>query len=290
MTWEEIIVKIRKDPSYADLVKYAYFDEDLLLNVNRFKESEEFTETLKLIETYHPTPVNSLLDVGAGNGISSASFALKGYNVTALEPDKSSTIGAGAIRLVKGKLNLENLQVVDGWAESIEFPNETFDVVYVRQAMHHANNLEKFVSECSRVLKKGGLLLTIRDHVIYDASDKKWFLKMHPLHKFYGGENAFTADEYKNAIKKSGLEVKTELKFYDNIINFFPITKEQKQRLEQGDARDLLLPLEKKIGGLSKNKWIQKLYFYLIKTDLKKLNDEKRIPGRMYSYAAIKPL
>src|SRR5947209_473204 len=82
---------------------------------------------------------------------------------------------------------MDDITVHQSFAEDIGFGDEIFDIVYVRQAMHHAYDLEIFVKECARVLKKGGLFITIRDHVIRDEKDKAWFLEMHPLQKFYGG-------------------------------------------------------------------------------------------------------
>ncbi len=112
--------------------------------------------------------------------------------VTAVEPDPSLTVGAGAVRKLKEHYELKNLEDYENFAEDINFKSNYFDIVYIRQAMHHANNLNKFIKECVRVLKPNGLLLTIRDHVIYDEKDKNWFLEYHPLHKIYEGENAFT--------------------------------------------------------------------------------------------------
>ena len=173
MTWEETIVKIRKEPDYALLVEQAYFDADLHLNVNRFKKSDEFKETLSFLK--HLQQPVKLLDIGSGNGISAVAFAQLGYEVHAVEPDPSTTIGAGAIRLLKEELKLENLSIYESLAEDIEFDSHSFDVVYVRQAMHHASELDKFVAECLRVLKPGGRLLTVRDHVIFNEKDKEWF-------------------------------------------------------------------------------------------------------------------
>lgn len=38
MNWEETIIKIREDPAFGDLVRDAYFDEDLIANVERFRK------------------------------------------------------------------------------------------------------------------------------------------------------------------------------------------------------------------------------------------------------------
>lgn len=287
MTWEETIRFIRTRAEFKDLVEKAYFGENLTLNVERFKQSEEFIETLQLLKQYKPH-AKTILDIGSGNGISAVALALEGYNVVTIEPDTSDTVGAGAIRKLRTHYNLTNLEVFDAFAEELRLPNDNFDIVYTRQCMHHAYDLQKFVSEASRVTKKGGLFITIRDHVIFDKKDKEWFLENHPLQKFYGGENAFTPDEYKAAMIKAGLKIEKEIKYFANIINYFPSSKEEVSNMFEFAKSKALLNLNKKIGVLSKISFLQEMYFKKIGLGKESVYDEKKISGRMYSYLCIK--
>jgi ubiquinone/menaquinone biosynthesis C-methylase UbiE len=276
MTWEETIVYIRTLPEYKDLVEKAYFEEDLSLNSERFKNSPEFRETIKIIHKYKKEG-RSVLDIGSGNGITAVAFALNGYEVTAVEPDPSETVGAGAIRKLITHYALKNVTVFESFAEDIGFKDETFDIVYIRQAMHHANDLKKFIQECSRVLKKGGLLLTIRDHVIFNDEDREEFLKVHPLQKFYGGENAYSEKEYISAMEGSGMEIKKVLRTFDSEINYFPMDPVAVEH----NKRKKTLAL-----------FVLKLIPFLVPEKLKKkignVLNEKDYPGRMYSFIAIK--
>lgn len=284
MNWHDTILSIRQNPAYKDLVRLAYFDQDLELNVDRFQKSEEFAETLAILRQQAPG-ARSILDIGAGNGISAVNLALKGYQVTVVEPDPSDTVGANAIRTLQERFGLKDMTVYEKFAEEIGFPEGSFDVVYVRQAMHHAYDLTKFVSECARVLKPGGILLTVRDHVIYNPEDKQWFLEKHPLHKFYGGENAFTSEEYKNAMYTAGLEIVKELKFFDTPINYFPISSEDLNLYRTDKAKYYRTALRKKIGPLAGIPGLASIY------RMKRgpmLFDEKDVPGRMYSYICRK--
>jgi ubiquinone/menaquinone biosynthesis C-methylase UbiE len=276
MNWEETIKYIRTLPEYEALVRNAYFDENLVLNIDRFKQSVEFRETLKLLKKYNKN-AKSILDIGCGNGISSIAFALNGYDVVALEPDPSDTIGAGAIRKLVSHYNLENVKVYESFAEDIKFDNNMFDVVYVRQAMHHANDLEKFITECSRVLKVNGILMTIRDHVIFDEADKVDFLNIHPLQKFYGGENAYKSDDYTSSMIKAGLKIERILKTFDSEINYFPMNTNNVRKTK----------IKKEIYNI-----ISMFAPFLISVEKRKnvlgMLNEKDLPGRMYSYIAIK--
>lgn len=287
MTWEETIRFIRTQPEFKYLVDKAYFEQDLTLNVERFRNSAEFIETLQLLKEYQPQ-AKTILDIGSGNGISALALALEGYNVVTIEPDSSDTVGAGAIRKLKAHYNLSNLEIIEAFAEELQLPDENFDIVYARQCMHHAYDLDKFVAEASRVTQKNGLFVTIRDHVIFNKKDKEWFLENHPLQKFYGGENAFTPTEYKTAMQNAGLKIEKEIKYFDNVINYFPFSKEEVLTMFQLAKDKSILHLKSKIGILSKITFLQELYFKKINLNKESVYDENKIPGRMYSYLCIK--
>jgi SAM-dependent methyltransferase len=291
-TWEEIIIQIRNKPEFRELVELAYFEEDLVLNVERFKKSEEYAATLKILrETYTEGGTIRLADIGAGNGVASAAFALDGFRVTAIEPDSSLTIGAGAITNLKRQLNLANLDILKAFGESLPLESGSFDIVYVRQALHHAAKLNEFMKEATRILRSGGIMLSVRDHVVYNEKDKKWFLDTHPLHRFYGGENAFTEQEYRNAILGAGLIILNCMHHYDSVINYFPeSTKiiEDKKKLRHDN---IAKSFKNKFPGLMcRIPGIKKWYFKRAESKLEPLLDERKIPGRHISFLLKKPL
>ena len=144
------------------------------------------------------------------------------------------------------------------------------------------------MGEAARTLKNGGLFLTIRDHVIYDAADKAWFLKEHPLHKFYGGENAFTELEYKDAMHRAGLKVIQTLRYYDNLINYFPITEEEYSKELDAYQAKLRKALRGRIGMLASINTIFKAYIKFTESRNGSPLDEKHVPGRMYTFIAKK--
>lgn len=234
-SWEEAVVWLKSQPEHADLVSDCYFDDPLIAAAERYYASGEWRAVRELIGR----PNGAALDVGAGRGISSYAFARDGWQVTALEPDPSSVVGAGAIRELAAAATLP-IEVVMDWGESLPFPDASFELVYGRQILHHARNLSTFCAEMARVLKPGGQFLATREHVLFKKADLDVFLANHPLHRHYGGENAYLLHEYKEAITKAGVKITKVINPLASAINLYPRTTKDVAQLIH--ARLPLLP------------------------------------------------
>jgi hypothetical protein len=66
--------------------------------------------------------------------------------------------------------------------------------------------------------------MTLRDHVITGPDQLPAFLARHPLHKLYGGENAFTLAQYRDALAAAGLGVRHEWRSFQSVVNYDPYT------------------------------------------------------------------
>ena len=275
-TWEEAVQWLREQPEQSELVKYCYYDDPLEAAAERFFQSEEWTEVISLLKSKSSGQV---LDVGAGRGISSYAFAKSGYSVTALEPNPSKLVGAGAIHHLANNSGL-SIKVQQDWGETLPFADNTFDIVYGRAVLHHAHDLKQLCKEAARVLKPNGLFIATREHIISQKEDLQQFLDSHPLHNLYGGENAYLLEEYIQAINLSGLKILKTFAPLQSVINYFPATKLQMQELV---TPVLTRRLGNTIGvNLAKLKFLQDLYIWYIS---RKLNGA----GRLYSFLAVKP-
>ena len=107
------------------------------------------------------------------------------------------------------------------------------------------------------------------------------------MQRFYGGENAYTPAEYEKAMIDANLTIQLKLKYFDSVINYFPNTKEQVETMEQKALINIKQHLKNKIGKLASFPFVLKLYQLKIGFP-SYLKDENKIPGRMYSYIAIK--
>ena len=266
-SWEEAVLWLRGQPELSDIVSACYYDDPLLEAAQRYHRSREWQALSSLL----PTQKGKVLDVGAGRGISSFALAREQWQVTALEPDTSDVVGSGAISSLFDQAGLP-VELVEKWGEHLPFKENTFDLVHVRAALHHADDLKRFCLEAARVLKLGGTFIAVREHVISKAKDLQTFLETHPLHHLYGGENAFTLTQYTDAITAHGrMEVLSVLNPLATEINLYPQSRDNVKQIIAARVKfpwPNLIPDELlTLAG----------YFY-------------KKPGRLYSFIAKKKL
>ena len=275
LTWEEAVQWLKSQDDRQELVKACYYDDPLLESAQRFVNSEEWQAVHDISKDWMHGKV---LDLGAGNGISSYAFAIAGCQVTALEPDPSEIVGAGAIAKLAKEANLD-IEIIQNFGESLPFADNSFDIVHGRQVLHHAKNLPKLCQEAARVLRPNGLFIATREHIISEYQDLEIFLQTHPLHQLYGGENAFLLKQYYEAIAQAGLILRDSYGQYQSVINYAPTTRSQHQQ-------NIANKLEKYLGSRLA-KWIcsQPNFIELI-NNIYTWRDHT--PGRLYSFVAIK--
>jgi SAM-dependent methyltransferase len=265
LTWEEAVLLYRSNSENAESIIACYYDDPLLGAAERYRGSQEFHE----LASYLPAKKGLLLDVGAGRGISSYALAKEGWDVVALEPNPSNSVGSGAIRQLACE-SLTNITTVENWGERLPFDDACFDVVHGRAVLHHARDLGAFCMEAARVLKPGGRFIAIREHVITHELDLPRFLEKHPLHSLYGGEHAFTLSAYRSAIESAGLVMTSELNPWASLINLHP---DDYKSLRNKISKAVRMP----IGSILSQKV------------LKILGGLYQSPGRLYSFISDKP-
>jgi len=122
-------------------------------------QSEEDEEDRYFIQLYHHAAQSAdpngkrILEVGSGRGGGSwyvASY-LNPAHMTGLDYSEN------AVGLANQFFNEDNLDYVQGDAESLPFEAETFDAVINVESSHCYGSMESFVGEVKRVLKPGGI-------------------------------------------------------------------------------------------------------------------------------------
>ena len=276
ISWEAAVQWLREQPAQAALVQAAYYDDPLLAASQRYARSEEWDE----IRRWLSGRGGQVLDVGAGRGIASYALAREGFDVTALEPDSSDLVGAGAIRSLAREAGLP-IRVVEEFSERLPFADNSFDVVFARAVLHHTSDLAAAAREFFRVLKPGGMLLALREHVISQKTDLSAFLEAHPLHRLYGGEHAYSLQEYTTALRSAGFKFRRPIGPLDSPVNYFPQTRMS--------LRSAIAERAGKIpgaGALMRTLLASDAALSLV-LRLSSLVDRR--PGRLYSFLCDKP-
>jgi ubiquinone/menaquinone biosynthesis C-methylase UbiE len=93
-----------------------------------------------------------VLDVGCGQGIDLAEYALAGANATGID------LTARHVQLANQHLQALGLrgQAVEGDAENLPFPDQSFDRVSSNGVLHHTPDMSAALREIRRVLRPGG--------------------------------------------------------------------------------------------------------------------------------------
>jgi SAM-dependent methyltransferase len=118
----------------------------------------------RLLAVAQPQLTWVALDVATGGGHTALKFAPRVARVVV--SDLTPAMLHAAREFVVGQ-GIGNAVFSAGDAEKLPFASNTFDLVTCRIAPHHFPDCFRFVQECARVLKPGGMLL-IEDQLVPD--------------------------------------------------------------------------------------------------------------------------
>jgi ubiquinone/menaquinone biosynthesis C-methylase UbiE len=104
-----------------------------------------------------------LLEIGCGSGRQAIELSQRGAQVTSIDIAEES-VNALQRKIKENKL--KNIKVLKMNGESLTFPNNSFDRVYINCVLMHADK-DKVIPESLRVLKKGGIL-------VFKETIKEW--------------------------------------------------------------------------------------------------------------------
>jgi SAM-dependent methyltransferase len=276
--YERAVLRLHADPSLRYLVENCYLDHPPISAARRFAESSEFHEVCRLLGLDGAKNPRDILDVGCGSGIASFAFASRGHRVCAMDPDPSPWVGLGALETMLPELKTGSIQV---WQSSIEEAEASarFDIVYLRQAVHHFTELESGLARCACFLRPGGVFLATREHVAETPEELEIFRQKHDLAQDGVQESAYSVARYISALKASGLTKIRVFGPYDSPINYFPMTEERVQQ----KACDVL---RRRIGPLSP---FALRYSSAVRAwAARRLSEGCKRPGRRYSFLGFK--
>ena len=91
----------------------------------------------------------SVLDVGAGEGLTSIYFSKKGFGVVAIEPDSKN------VKTLK--IKYPNIKVFQTNFEDLQL-NEKFDIIIMSHVLEHVFDIEQFLISLKNLLTDKGIL------------------------------------------------------------------------------------------------------------------------------------
>ncbi len=166
-----------------------------LLTLNRDREYTILKQMLALSTT------DTVLDAGSGDGFWTARFATYCAHITGLEPDEYTLAYARTLH------QRPNVVYVCGIAESLPFPNSTFDKVVSISCLEHFADPLQGLREMTRVLKPGGRLALSVDSLLPQNSPsafRAWHQRRHFVTHY------FHQDELLDMMKTVGLHCESE--------------------------------------------------------------------------------
>ena len=111
---------------------------------------------LKKIDEFITLKGKRVLEIGCGDGRLTAFLAGKGARVVAIDPDEN--------RIEAAKATVKEVDFRIGSGEALEFPLESFDLVFFSFSLHHQNG-NAALAEAKRVLRPEGEILIIEPTV-----------------------------------------------------------------------------------------------------------------------------
>jgi ubiquinone/menaquinone biosynthesis C-methylase UbiE len=166
-----------------------------LLTLNRDREYVTLKRMLALSTT------DTVLDAGSGDGFWTARLATHCACITGLEPDGHML---GYARTLHQR---PNVVYVCGTAESLPFPNSTFDKIISISCLEHFADPLQGLREMSRVLKPGGRLALSVDSLLPEnspSSFRAWHKRRHFVTHY------FNKEELLGMMKTVGLRCESE--------------------------------------------------------------------------------
>ena len=104
-------------------------------------------------KSFEPLKNLKILDIGCGGGLLSEPLKRLGATITGIDP---STNNIEVAKLHSKEMNL-NIKYICCSPENLNFQEE-FDVVLNMEVVEHVSNINLFIKNCSKLIKKNGIM------------------------------------------------------------------------------------------------------------------------------------
>ena len=131
----------------------------------KYRLERRTKEVLKAIKKYRGTKITFLLDIGCADGLM----------LDLLNQDLKISLSIGidsCLELLRTNPK-PDIKMIQGRAENLPFRNEEFEVIIATAVIEHLSQPTKMIKECSRLLKKGGVLIITTPVPFWDKVARK---------------------------------------------------------------------------------------------------------------------
>jgi len=152
------------------------------------------------------TGAETVLDLGAGSGWTTAQLARRGGRCVAV--DVYANALAAARRLFDDEVHFDRLL---GDMANVPIVSDTIDVVFANAAVHHSADLDCAVQEIARVLKGGGRCVLVNEPVIglfETGREARFGLEERRLGL---NERVYRITQWRRALRRAGLRSRFEI-------------------------------------------------------------------------------
>ncbi len=158
----------------------------------------------RLLAIAQPQPHWQALDIATGGGHTALKFAPHVAHVVA--SDLTPRMLQKARQFIVVQQGVANVSFKGADAENLPFDDEQFDLLTCRIAPHHFPDAQRFLRECARVLKQGGMLI-LQDQVLPDDAEAARYVDAFERLRDPSHNRAFNADEWQAMCARAGIAV-----------------------------------------------------------------------------------
>jgi ubiquinone/menaquinone biosynthesis C-methylase UbiE len=157
----------------------------------------------RVVALAQPSPGDRALDVATGAGHTALALAPAVAAVVAYDLTPAMLEEASRNAEARG---LSNVATMQGTAESLPFPDQSFEIVTVRIAPHHFADIHAAVREMARVLRPGGRLVVVDTTVPEDDALDQQINQVEALRDPSHVRN-YRESEWRSMLAAAGLSV-----------------------------------------------------------------------------------
>jgi 2-polyprenyl-3-methyl-5-hydroxy-6-metoxy-1,4-benzoquinol methylase len=203
-------------------------------------DHSRITKSYEMLADYLESDMKgNILDIGCLAGKSMLPFLQRDWNCYGIELSNAS-VEANKRGIVCKKADVSN---------GIPFDDDMFDIVWAEEIIEHILDTDYFLSECCRVLKKGGVLIISTPNLASLMNRLILLAGRYPRYVQYSNEGAGHVRYFTKTILNKRLEINgfTTIQVKGNFLSLPDPTKNKSIR------RAILAPLGDMLPGLSEN-------------------------------------